>query len=235
MHQPKKAKIIVALDVDSSTQALQLTEILAADADAFKVGSQLFTREGPDIIRKLKAHGAERIFLDLKFHDIPDTVANAVTAAASLGVDLLTVHLSGGPEMLKAAAQAVKGSSTLLLGVSVLTSSNASTLNAIGIHCSVEDQVLRLADLAAKYLGGIVASPNEIAPLREQFGESLQIVTPGIRPTWTARNDQKRILTPLEAAKLGADWLVIGRPITGAPSALEALHKIKNELLEATA
>ncbi len=234
MHHPKKAKIIVALDVDSSPKALQLTESLATEADGFKVGLQLFTREGPDIIRKLKTRGAAQIFLDLKFHDIPNTVAQAVAAAASLGVDLLTVHLSGGPEMLQAAAQAAKGSSIVLLGVSVLTSSDVSTLNAIGVHCSVEDQVLRLADLAAKHLSGIVASPKEIVPLRMQFGESLQIVTPGIRPMWAAHDDQKRILTPLEAAKLGADWLVIGRPITSAPSPLEALHKIKNELLEAT-
>lgn len=233
MHHPKKAKIIVALDVDSSSEALHLTESLATEADAFKVGLQLFTREGPAIIRKLKTRSNAQIFLDLKFHDIPNTVAQAVTAATSLGVDLLTVHLSGGPEMLKAAAQAAKGSSIILLGVSVLTSSDVSTLNAIGVHCSVEDQVLRLAELAAKYLGGIVASPKEIVPLKKQFGDSLQIVTPGIRPLWAAHDDQKRHLTPLEVAKLGADWLVIGRPITGAPSPLEALHKIKNELLAA--
>ncbi|PWU10618.1 MAG: orotidine-5'-phosphate decarboxylase [Verrucomicrobia bacterium] len=232
MHQSKKAKIIVALDVDSATEALLLVKSLAAEADAFKVGLQLFTREGPDIIRKLKMGGAARIFLDLKFHDIPNTVAQAVSAAASLGVDLLTVHLSGGPEMLKAAAQAAQRSALVLLGVSVLTSSDVSTLNAVGIHCSVEDQVLRLADLAVKYLGGIVASPKEISALRKQVGESLQIVTPGVRPAWAAQNDQKRILTPLEASELGADWLVIGRPITGASFPLEALQKIKIELQE---
>lgn len=229
----QKTKIIVALDVDSASRALQLAETLATEADAFKVGLQLFTHEGPDIIRKLKARGL-RIFLDLKFHDIPNTVGQAVASACSLNVDLLTVHLSGGPDMLQAAAEAAKGSPTLLLGVSVLTSMDDHALAAIGIHSSVEDQVLQLAELAKKYLGGIVASPKEIRPLKNRFGDSLQVVTPGIRPHWSASDDQKRLLTPVEAAHLGADWLVIGRPITAAQSPIEAIVKIKNELYSAT-
>ncbi len=229
MHRSTKTKIIVALDVDTSSEALRLTESLAEGADAFKVGFQLFLREGPAIVQKLKNCGA-KIFLDLKFHDIPNAVLQAVASSCSLGIDLLTVHLSGGPDMLRAAAQGAQGSSVLLLGVSVLTSSDVTTLAATGVHSSVEEQVLRLAALAEKSLGGIVASPLEISPLKKQFGNSLQIVTPGVRPAWAASNDQKRVLTPAEAAKLGADWLVIGRPITTAKSPLDALLRIKEEL-----
>ncbi|ALJ56380.1 Orotidine 5'-phosphate decarboxylase [Candidatus Xiphinematobacter sp. Idaho Grape] len=230
MHSLTKTKIVVALDVHTLHDAVRIVEILRSEADAFKVGPQLFVREGPEIVRRLKAIGVQ-VFLDLKFHDIPNTVAQAVALACSLGADLITVHLCGGADMLEAAAQSVKGTSTLLVGVSVLTSCDANTLAVTGVSSTVEEQVLRLAGLAVQYLGGgVVASPLEILPLRNFFGNSLQIVTPGIRPTWALGDDQKRTLSPLQAAQLGANWLVIGRPITTASSPLEALLRIKKEI-----
>jgi orotidine-5'-phosphate decarboxylase len=230
MHSLTKTKIAVALDVHTLHDAVRIVETLRSEADAFKVGLQLFVREGPEIVRRLKAIGVQ-VFLDLKFHDIPNTVAQAVALACSLGADLITVHLCGGANMLEAAAQSVEGTSTLLVGVSVLTSFDTNTLAVTGVSSTVEEQVIRLAGLAVQYLRGwVVASPLEILPLRNFFGNSLQIVTPGIRPTWASRDDQKRILTPLQAAQLGANWLVIGRPITTASSPLEALLRIKKEI-----
>lgn len=195
------AKIAVALDVHTLYEAVQVVELLRAEADAFKVGPQLFVREGPEIVRRLKTMGVQ-VFLDLKLHDIPNTVANAVTFASSLGVDLMTVHLSGGPYMLEAAARSVEGTSTVLLGVSILTSNDTYTLAATGVSSTVEEQTIQLTKLAVRYLkGGVVTSPLEILSLRNYFGHSLQIVTPGIRPYWAASNDQKRVLTPLQAVQ----------------------------------
>ncbi|QQY08234.1 MAG: orotidine-5'-phosphate decarboxylase [Candidatus Xiphinematobacter sp.] len=232
MHSLTKTKIAVALDVHTLHDAIRIVEMLRSEADAFKVGLQLFMREGPEAVQRLKAIGV-RVFLDLKFHDIPNTVAQAVAFACALGADLITVHLCGGADMLAAAAQSVEGTSTLLVGVSVLTSCDANTLTITGISSTIEEQVIRLASLAVRYLrGGVVASPLEILPLRNFFGNSLQIVTPGIRPTWASgEDDQRRLLTPFQAAQLGADWLVIGRPIITALSPLEALLRIKREIM----
>ena len=231
MHSLMKTKIAVALDVHTLHDAVRIVNILRSEADAFKVGLQLFMREGPEVVRRLKGIGVQ-IFLDLKFHDIPNTVARAVAFACSLGADLISVHLCGGVDMLEAAAQSVEGTSTLLVGVSVLTSCDVNTLTATGVLSTVEEQVIRLSSLAVRYLkGGVVASPLEILPLRNFFGNSLQIVTPGIRPTWAPRDDQKRILTPLQAAQLGANWLVIGRPIITASSPLEALLRVRKEIM----
>ena len=173
-----------------------------------------------------------RIFLDLKLHDIPNTVGRAVRAAAALGVDMLTVHLSGGGAMLRAAAeQAPPG--MLLLGVTVLTSSDARTLREIGVADNVEAQVLRLADLGVQNgLLGVVASPLETAALRQRHGARVKIVTPGVRPRWTTgkQDDQRRVLTPGQAIRAGADYLVIGRPISEAPDPGEAARRVAEEI-----
>lgn len=223
----EKGKIIVAVDVSSSVEACKLMDALGEAPWAYKIGLQLFVREGPAIVAEAKRRGT-RVFLDLKFHDIPNTVREAVRSAVSLGADLLTVHLSGGPEMLRAAVEGAKGSSCLVLGVSVLTSSDVSTLQAIGISVSVEQQVLRLGHLAVQSgLGGIVASPLEIEPLREEFGDRLKIVTPGVRPAGVAQDDQKRVMTPGEAIAAGAYALVVGRPVTAASDPAAALRDLE--------
>lgn len=226
-----QAKIAVALDVDTLYEALQIVDTIGSEADAFKVGPQLFMREGSEVVRKLKAIGVQ-VFLDLKLHDIPNTVAKAVAFACALGVDFMTVHLCGGPDMLEAAAQSVDdGAYTRLVGVSILTSNDIHSLAVTGVAATIEEQTIQLTKLAVQYLnGGVVTSPLEILSLRNYFGHSLQIVTPGIRPSWASNDDQKRILTPLQAVQLGANWLVIGRPILTAVSPLNALITIKKEI-----
>ena len=229
-------RIIIALDVPSKEEGIALVSRLK-DARTFKVGLELFTAEGPALFRKLKALRKD-IFLDLKLHDIPNTVAGAVRSASKHGVQMMTVHTSGGREMMAKAAEAAraaagsgKGPKPILLGVTVLTSLKGADLEEVGMGSDVASQVLRLAGLAkAAGLDGVVCSPQEIEVLRREYGRDLIIVTPGIRPVWAAAQDQKRIMTPAEAVGKGADYLVIGRPITGALAPNEAFLRIVEEL-----
>ena len=215
-------------------EAVRLVRQLSGVINFYKIGLELFTRCGPGIISEVRAaaEGPCRIFLDLKLHDIPNTVRHAVRAAAALKIDLLTVHLSGGGAMLRAAADEA-GDNLLLLGVSVLTSSDEATLRETGVAGSVEGQVLRLAALGVESgLRGVVASPLEIGALRGRFGDDLTIVTPGVRPASAnaVPDDQRRVLTPGEAVKAGADFLVIGRPITAQPDPGLAAQAIVEEI-----
>lgn len=230
MNASAKEKIIVAVDAPDASSALRLVEPLAGEGCLFKIGLQLFTAEGPSIVTKLQSTGA-RIFLDLKFHDIPNTAREAVHSAVRLGVDMTTIHLCGGPQMVSESISAAHGSKTLILGVSVLTSMDDDSLRAVGIPRTAADQVLHLAEMGVLCgLRGIVASPHEIRPLREKFCNTLVIVTPGVRPAGSDAGDQKRIMTPGDAVKAGADYLVIGRPITGAISPRKALLAIAEEM-----
>ena len=220
-----RERIIIALDLPTSEAALAVVRELSPHAGLFKIGLQLYTAAGPDIVRAVRDLGG-RIFLDLKLHDIPNTVGRAVESAASLGVEMQTIHLSGGRAMIEAAVLAAPPE-MLLLGVTVLTSVDQATLRETGIDSPMKEQVLRLAQLGADSgIGGVVASPLEIAPLRSAHGSKLQIVTPGIRPRDVATDDQKRTMTPAEALLAGADFLVIGRPITAAPDPRAALAQI---------
>jgi orotidine-5'-phosphate decarboxylase len=222
-------KIIVALDVPTKVRALKLVEQLRGDISFFKIGLQLYTAEGPEIVRAILSTGA-RVWLDLKLYDIPNTVARAVESASRLGVHMLTIHLSGGSEMIHAATAAC-GNDMLLLGVTVLTSATERTLREIGITDSVEDEVLRLATLGVKArIDGLVASPHELKRLRAEFGKEIKIAVQGIRPTWAEPGDQKRFMTPREAIEAGADYIGIGRPITAHPQPLDAVAKILTEL-----
>jgi orotidine-5'-phosphate decarboxylase len=222
-------KIIVALDVPRKEAALDLVRQLAGQISFFKIGLQLYTAEGPEIVRAVLGIGA-KVVLDLKLHDIPNTVARAVESAAELGVQMLTIHLSGGGAMIRAAVSAFSGD-LLLLGVTLLTSANEQTLREIGIPDKIDDHVLRLAKLGVSAgIGGLVASPREATMLRAEFGNEIKIVTPGVRPTWAEAVDQKRVMTPRKALEAGADYLVIGRPITAHPNPLEAVAKILGEI-----
>lgn len=222
-------KIIVALDVPTKEKALALVEQLQSEISFFKIGLQLYTAEGPEIVRAVLASGA-KVWLDLKLYDIPNTVARAVESANTLGVQMLTIHLSGGSEMIRAAT-AARANNMLLLGVTVLTSSTEQTLHEIGITNTVQNQVIRLAKLGAEAgIDGVVASPHEIKLLRGEFGDRIKIAVQGIRPTWAEPGDQKRFLTPLEAIEAGADYIGIGRPITGHRQPREAVAKILDEL-----
>lgn len=229
--------IIVALDVPDTRRALELAGRLGPYVGAVKIGKELFTAAGPEIVRRLRAANA-RVFLDLKFHDIPNTVASAVRAAMRLDVQMLTLHTSGGSTMMRAAveaatatAQAAGTEPPLLLGVTVLTSMDASALEEIGISAPVEQQVERLARLAMQAgLRGLVCSPKELELLRRALPAEVQLVTPGIRPATAAHGDQKRVMTPAEAMAAGANWLVIGRPITAAPDPAAAARQILAEI-----
>src|SRR5438067_10794219 len=222
-------KIIVALDVATKEKALELAEQLRGEISFFKIGLQLYTAEGPEIVRVVLATGA-KVWLDLKLYDIPNTVARAVESASTLGVQMLTIHLSGGSEMIRAAT-AARASDMLLLGVTVLTSATERALREIGITDAVEDQVIRLAKLGTEAgIDGVVASPREIKPLRREFGDRIKIAVQGIRPNWAEPGDQKRFMTPCEAIQAGADYIGIGRPITGNAQPCEALAKILEEL-----
>jgi orotidine-5'-phosphate decarboxylase len=229
--------IIAALDVPTAEQALKLASELAPAVGAFKIGSELFTVAGPDIVKQIRATGAS-VFLDLKFHDIPNTVAKAVTAAVQLDVQMLTVHTSGGFEMLRAAEQAAEEVAwklgripPLVLGVTVLTSLNTAALREIGLDVNVEYQVRRLATVATRAgLRGLVCSPQEVAKLRQAIPPAMQLVTPGIRMGAEKADDQKRTLTPREAMDAGANWLVIGRPIYAAENPRAAAENILNSL-----
>ena len=197
---------------------------------AFKIGKELFVAEGPDIVRRVRDTGAA-VFLDLKFHDIPNTVAKAVASAAQQDVQMLTVHASGGAAMLRAAQEAAGPDGPLVLGVTVLTSMDEQDLTELGIQKTPAEQVHHLAKLAtAAGLCGLVCSPQEIAPLREVLPAEVQLVTPGIRPAGSASGDQKRVMTPADAITAGADWLVIGRPIYAAGNPREAAEAIRESL-----
>ena len=232
-----KNPIIVALDVPSAEEALKLAELVAPAVGAFKIGKELFVSAGPDIVRRVRATGAS-VFLDLKFHDIPNTVAKAVAAAVRLDVQMLTIHTSGGSEMMRAAEKSAQDTAKslgrpapLVLGVTVLTSSNDETLREIGCEKDVEKQVLRLAELAVKSgLRGLVCSPLEIVALRKILPAHIQLVTPGIRTGAEKADDQKRTLSPREAMQAGASWLVIGRPIYAAASPRAAAEQILSSL-----
>src|SRR5205809_1709452 len=222
-------KIIVALDVPTKVAALDLVDQLREEISFFKIGLQLYTAEGPEIVRAVLSTGA-KVWLDLKLHDIPNTVARAVESASHLGVHMLTIHLSGGSEMIRAAT-ANRANNTLLLGVTVLTSATEQTLREVGISGTVEDQVLRLAKLGVEAgIDGVVASPHEIRKLRTEFGNKVKIAVQGIRPTWAEPSDQKRFMTPREALEAGADYIGIGRPITAHQRPSEAVAKILQEL-----
>src|SRR5213082_4009160 len=222
-------KIILALDVPTKVTALDLVDQLREQISFFKIGLQLYTAEGPEIVRSVLSTGA-KIWLDLKLHDIPNTVARAVEAATNLGVHMLTIHLSGGSEMIRAAT-AARANNISILGVPVLTSATEQTLREIGIAGKVDDQVLRLAKLGVEAgIDGVVASPHEIKILRAEFGNKIKIAVQGIRPTWAEPGDQKRFMTPREALGAGADYIGIGRPITAHPRPSEAVAKILQEL-----
>jgi orotidine-5'-phosphate decarboxylase len=224
--------IIAALDVPDAEAALNLARQLAPVVGAFKIGKELFVSAGPDIVRAIRDEGGA-VFLDLKFHDIPNTVARAVAAAAQLDVAMLTIHTSGGRDMMVAAEAAAQKTDNppLVLGVTVLTSMDGSDLHEIGLAEDPAAQVERLAQLAWEAgLRGLVCSPREISTLRKVLPREIQLVTPGIRPKGSNADDQKRTLTPAEAITAGADWLVIGRPITAAKDPRAAAEDILTEL-----
>ena len=228
-------RLIVALDVSSAAHARQIVQSIGDAATTYKVGKQLFTAEGPQVVRDLVASG-RKVFLDLKFHDIPNTVAAAVKSAAELQVSLLTVHASGGSKMLKAATEAAAQSSAkpMILAVTVLTSLSDADLQEIGIAGNVLSQVLRLGALArAAGCGGLVASAHEARELRRELGEGFAIVTPGVRPAGTATGDQARVLTPHDAIAAGATHLVVGRPILESANPAKAAQEIVAEIAAA--
>jgi orotidine-5'-phosphate decarboxylase len=222
-------KLILALDVDSGADALALVRRLKPQLSLFKVGLQLFTREGPAFIKALRAEGVD-IFLDLKFHDIPQTAVNAVRAAVALDVRYATIHAGGGLAMMEAAQEATKGSRTEILAVTVLTSLDDGALRQIGYERTTAEQVLRFARLASLAgVPGLVCSPHEIELIREGLAEPIKLVTPGVRSGSEATQDQKRTLSAPEAFKRGATHLVIGRPITKAPDPVVATAAILAE------
>jgi orotidine-5'-phosphate decarboxylase len=232
-------QLLVALDVESGARALELATALAGVVDGVKVGSRLFTLEGPALVRRLADQGT-RVFLDLKFHDIPNTVAQAVEAAVATGAWMINVHASGGVPMMQAAAKAAAEASSrsarpkpLVIGVTVLTSMDAETLRAGGVERPLFDHVIALARMAQQAgLDGVVASPQETSAIRAACGPGFAIVTPGIRgaSAGTERNDQTRTMGPAEAVKAGASHLVVGRPIIGVPDPRNAAQKIVDEM-----
>ena len=226
------SKVIVALDYPDAAAAMQLVVRLTPDLCRLKVGKELFTRAGPRLVEDLAARGFD-VFLDLKFHDIPNTVASACHAAAKLGIWMLNVHALGGERMLLAAKEGVAraGQSPLLIAVTVLTSMDETDLAAVGLSGTPLDNVLRLAHLAQQSgLDGVVCSSRETAVLRGQLDAGFRLVTPGIRPTGSQADDQRRVMTPVEAISSGADYLVIGRPVTRADDPVSVLRTINSEL-----
>lgn len=233
----KNKKLIIALDVETPTKALDLVQQLHSVAGMFKVGSQLFTAAGPQIVRDIIAHDS-KVFLDLKFHDIPHQVAGAARSAAELGVSLFTIHASGGTEMMRRAVDSVNevaakgGVRSSILAISVLTSIDKTILSEIGVTSSPEESVLRLVKLAeGAGVDGVVASPQELETIRQTVSRpEFLVVTPGIRPAANEAGDQKRVATPSAAIAAGASYLVVGRPITGAPDPLAATNQIISEM-----
>lgn len=227
--QAGRNPIILALDVDEASKAFRLIQTVGNRVGFYKVGSELFTRCGPAVVEKILNQGSS-VFLDLKFYDIPNTVAKSVSSACSMGVDMLTIHTSGGRRMMEAAIQAAQASETgrpLLLGVTVLTSFAPDELSETGMDSDISSQVLKLGKLAvASGLRGLVCSPQEITLLRSSLPAETRLVTPGIRPANAASDDQKRIMTPKDAILAGADYLVIGRPIYSAEDPAQAAEQI---------
>lgn len=228
-----KKRVVVALDYPQEEQALAMAQQLDPAKCRVKVGKELFTRCGPTIVESLHTSGFD-VFLDLKFHDIPNTTAKAVRAAAEMGVWMVNVHASGGRRMMEAARnelEQVNGVKTLLIGVTVLTSMERSDLVDLGLDIDPLEQVKRLAKLTeSSGLDGVVCSAQEVKPLREVIGADFKLVTPGIRPADAEVGDQKRIMTPVDAIKAGSDYLVIGRPITKAESPIDSLARIDADL-----
>ena len=225
--------VVVALDFAEQPAALNFVSQLDPALCRLKVGKEMFTHFGPAFVTQLHQRGFD-VFLDLKFHDIPNTVAKAVAAAADLGVWMVNVHASGGRRMMEAAVQSLQSYGSdkpLLIGVTVLTSMEQSDLLEIGIEQSPEQQVMRLATLAqSSGLDGVVCSAQEASLLKQQLGQGFRLVTPGIRPAGSSQDDQRRIMTPAEAQAVGVDYMVIGRPITKAVEPAAALQAILNEL-----
>jgi orotidine-5'-phosphate decarboxylase len=239
--QKSRSRLILALDVPALAEATELARHLAPHLAAVKIGSQLFTAEGPRAVQAMRELGL-RVFLDLKFHDIPKTVAGAVAVASRLGVWMLNVHCSGGPAMLHAAAAAATGTAPaagtpagegrpLVLGVTVLTSLDEADLRStLGTMRPLREHVQHLArEAQAAGLDGVVASPHEITDIRQACGNSFLIVTPGVRPAEASQDDQRRVLTPGDAIRAGADYVVVGRPILAAPDRVEAAKRIADE------
>jgi len=240
MKDEARKRLIFALDVDSFEEAERWVKQLHEQVGVFKVGKQLFTRCGPDVVRMVRAEGGS-VFLDLKYHDIPNTVAMAGVEACRLGVRMFNVHALGGREMMaklvaEVDARYPRGSQDrpLLLAVTILTSSTEATLGEVGIERPVREMVPRLARLAREAgMDGVVASPQEVGLIREACGADFAIVTPGVRPATAALDDQKRVMTPGEAIACGADYLVIGRPISAAADPVAAADRILDEMAQA--
>ncbi len=233
-----RSKIIFALDVESFAEAKHWVSVLSGQVGMFKVGKQLFTANGPDIVRMIENFGGE-VFLDLKYHDIPNTVAMASLEAARLGARLINLHALGGYEMMARTVETLDREfagkeRAKVLAVTILTSSSEETLREVGIERPVEEMVVRLAALAKKAgIDGVVASPREVPLIREACGADFLVVTPGVRPSFAATDDQKRVMTPGEAVRAGADYLVIGRPISAAQDPLAATEAIVQEIMAA--
>ncbi len=232
-------RLIVALDVDTKERAIALVERLKSDVRLFKVGSELFTSCGPEIVAAVKSKGCG-VFLDLKFHDIPNTVARAVTVATRLGVSIMNVHALGGYDMMNKAAWAareeaerLKIEKPKLIAVTILTSMDENSLKKTGVNDTMEKAVLRLTSLAKDAgLDGVVASPSEVRSIRRGAGDNFVIIAPGVRPSWADANDQKRVATPKEAVLNGATYIVVGRPITEVSDPLEAARRILEDINE---
>lgn len=224
--------IVVALDFDNTRQTLELVDRLDPNRCRLKVGKELFTSEGPQLVESLQTKGFD-VFLDLKFHDIPNTCAKAVKAAANMGVWMVNVHASGGQRMMEAAREALESfqQKPILIGVTVLTSMEQQDLAGIGLDVDPQQQVKRLADLTKlSGLDGVVCSAQEAAMLKQQCGADFQLITPGIRPSFAQQGDQRRVMTPAQAMDAGVDYMVIGRPITQAEDPIEALSLIEQEI-----
>ena len=240
MNADPRSRIFVPLDTPYLDIALDITQTLKAHVGGFKIGKEFFTALGPAGVERIIGEGMP-LFLDLKFHDIPNTVAGAVRSAMALGPEILDVHASGGKTMMVAAAETAAEEAAkrnvqkpLILGVTVLTSLDAADLADAGVTGSPEDQVVRLAGLAKSAgLDGVVCSGDEIEHLRAACGPNFKLLVPGIRPIWAAAGDQKRVLTPADAISMGADYLVIGRPITSADDPVAAVGRIGDELINA--
>ncbi len=235
--RPVKEKLIVALDYDSKDEALSVARELKDHVGLFKVGLQLFSSEGAEMIRLLLKEGT-RVFLDMKLHDIPNTVAKAATVSAGMGVSMINFHCLGGKKMLETAAAEVSDhcqkkslKKPLLIGVTILTSMSEADIVDVGISSALTDEVRRLAAIAKDAgLDGVVASVHEIEAIRKECGNDFLIVTPGIRPSWSKKNDQERITTPSDAIRKGADFIVVGRPITGSTDRQKAAREIVLEM-----
>jgi len=230
-------RIFCAIDIPRLDDAMMLADLLSGEVGAIKLGKEFFTANGPDGVRRIADLG-HKIFLDLKYHDIPNTVAGAIRAASRLECAVLTVHASGGPDMLIAAAEAAAEAGPKrpkIVAVTVLTSLDDADLQAVGQDAPAEAQVIRLAKLTeASGVDGAVCSPREVAPLRDAIGPDFVLVVPGVRPDWARVNDQKRVMTPAEAISAGANHLVIGRPITRAEDPVGAARRIAEEISAAS-